>query len=448
MEEHKFLVDGDTLSHMECDSESLKSGGIGSYSLKFDFTNGEQGLNWFCTFKRNGCKEIVELKNRSCEIPSRILERPGGLFVGVFGTTLNIDSPKRITTNFVEMYIDAGAYSGPAPKEHDLWEKCYAEIVGLTHNIVDGEPDGSIQNVFSEVGSMTFTVLDIDADTKTYTLDSVEGLAVGDKYYAHLLYTDTNGNTASLQNNEKQNGYITKINGNVVEVDNFFDIPAGATFKPITTEADYVANGIDTEVNTFRVPAKPDVGTRLIGDLGVALGFACRVLSKCGMAINSDNTVIGSHGFAANKDNIAGYAARANGKGNKSLGQCSATDGQSNEAIGNQSDAGGLGTKAKGHKSMTRGVGTIATAEAQFARGRYNAEDADEIYYDIVGNGKSDKNRKNAYTLHKDGIGWFANGIKIGGAGQNDENSKWVASEEYVDSSIKTAILDSWEAAI
>lgn len=48
-------------------------------------------------------------------------------------------------------------------------------------------------------------------------------------------------------------------------------------------------------------------------------------------------------------------------------------------------------------------------------------------YAHVVGNGVSDANRSNAHTLDWDGLGWFAGGLKVGGASQDDENAVEVA---------------------
>ena len=41
-------------------------------------------------------------------------------------------------------------------------------------------------------------------------------------------------------------------------------------------------------------------------------------------------------------------------------------------------------------------------------------------YLDIVGNGTDKDHRSNAYTLSKEGVGWFARGIKVGGSQESE----------------------------
>ncbi len=88
--------------------------------------------------------------------------------------------------------------------------------------------------------------------------------------------------------------------------------------------------------------------------------------------------------------------------------------------------------------SRADGLGTIATMNYQHARGIYNEIDNTEHhtiengYLDIVGNGNDENDRSNAYTLSRDGVGWFAGGLKVGGSGQYDGAAKDVATVEQV----------------
>ena len=88
--------------------------------------------------------------------------------------------------------------------------------------------------------------------------------------------------------------------------------------------------------------------------------------------------------------------------------------GDNSQASGNASFAIGKWAKAKKAYSLATNKSTIAGSEAQSARGKYNIEDADDVYADIVGNGNSDTDRSNAYTLDWNGNGWFAGNITIG----------------------------------
>lgn len=70
---------------------------------------------------------------------------------------------------------------------------------------------------------------------------------------------------------------------------------------------------------------------------------------------------------------------------------------------------------ASGDNSFVQGRGTIARGVNQHARGRFNVADTANKYADIVGNGTSDSDRSNAYTLDWDGNAEYAGGIKAKG---------------------------------
>ena len=55
--------------------------------------------------------------------------------------------------------------------------------------------------------------------------------------------------------------------------------------------------------------------------------------------------------------------------------------------------------QALGEKSHAEGKGTLATGDYQHVQGKYNIEDKDNEYADIVGGGLSDSDRRNLSTL-------------------------------------------------
>ena len=87
-------------------------------------------------------------------------------------------------------------------------------------------------------------------------------------------------------------------------------------------------------------------------------------------------------------------------------------------AYGTQSHAEGAQTFAYGDSSHAEGWGTIARGNSSHAEGRFNK--ADDYYLHVVGNGKSNEQRSNAYTLDYDGNAWYAGDVYVGGTSQND----------------------------
>lgn len=83
--------------------------------------------------------------------------------------------------------------------------------------------------------------------------------------------------------------------------------------------------------------------------------------------------------------------------------------------------------KAKG--AHTEGWNTIAAREYQHVQGKYNKYQDDDgnplNYADIVGNGSSEEDRSNAYTLDWEGNAWFAGDVKVG-----SKNEKLITEAE------------------
>ena len=100
---------------------------------------------------------------------------------------------------------------------------------------------------------------------------------------------------------------------------------------------------------------------------------------------------------------------------------------------GSYSHAEGSYTTALGDSSHTEGYGTTASSDYQHVQGKYNIPDSNNIYADIIGNGKSDTERSNASTVDWQGNVWYAGDVYVGStSGTNrDDGSKKLATEEY-----------------
>lgn len=91
----------------------------------------------------------------------------------------------------------------------------------------------------------------------------------------------------------------------------------------------------------------------------------------------------------------------------------------------------GHGNSAKGVCAQAHGQGVIASSDAQTAVGKYNAEDANDVYAFIVGNGANDSNRSNAFAVKWDGsvvAGGVTSYTPTWETGQAPENSHCVVS--------------------
>ena len=87
---------------------------------------------------------------------------------------------------------------------------------------------------------------------------------------------------------------------------------------------------------------------------------------------------------------------------------------------------------AVGKNSSASGESTIARGEAQSVRGKYNVQDTNNTYAEIVGNGTT-SSRSNAYTLDWSGNAKFSGKVSA-------ENSKELATKEYVDNNSSSMI--------
>ena len=108
------------------------------------------------------------------------------------------------------------------------------------------------------------------------------------------------------------------------------------------------------------------------------------------------------HGHSVELSNTAvatGTKAVAEGDGTTASGNRSHAEGNYTTASGDCAHAEGNYTIASGDYSHSEGLGTIASQEAQHVCGKYNVEDTDDEYAMIVGRGKSDEDRKNAFAI-------------------------------------------------
>ena len=99
-------------------------------------------------------------------------------------------------------------------------------------------------------------------------------------------------------------------------------------------------------------------------------------------------------------------ASHAEGCETTANGAYSHVEGEYSEATGTATHAEGYATKASGQFSHSQNMGTIASKDSQTAIGRYNEEDNEKGLAQkafIIGNGTSDTNRSNGFTVDWNG---------------------------------------------
>ena len=113
------------------------------------------------------------------------------------------------------------------------------------------------------------------------------------------------------------------------------------------------------------------------------------------------NEALGNYAHVEGAGNKAGYVAHAEGSANEAAGEYSHAEGHETQALGDFAHSQNLSTKALGNASTAGGYGTVAREECQAVFGKFNKDDPDAVF--IVGNGKNDGNRSNAFEVLKDG---------------------------------------------
>lgn len=229
----------------------------------------------------------------------------------------------------------------------------------------------------------------ISDDFKTLSLNTVDGLEVGD-IISHAKYSTS----AKAWQEVQDVASIVSISGNSITVDAAL---VGVT-QDIINDADKTGriNG------KLWVNNKPDFGDT---DLS----------TKC-TASGRETKSIGEASFSS-------------GRGTTASGAYSGANGHNTLASGDSAFAVGKRAKAKGMATLASGLDTIASTDYSRVSGLYNL---DGNFLDIVGNGSSNTQRSNAYTLDKSGNAVFAGTVTT----KNGE----LMSKTEVDTAIQNAI--------
>ena len=163
-----------------------------------------------------------------------------------------------------------------------------------------------------------------------------------------------------------------------------------------------------------------------------------------------------------------GGAAHAEGEYASASGTASHAEGHSTVASGSYSHAEGMGirgeidyygaqgqgshvegyncqTKSTAIYSHAEGYNTVAASRYQHVSGKYNVEDNNNTYAEIIGNGVDGNNSSNARTLDWNGNQWTAGDVTTGGTVASPAHSlsgKANSSDVYTKTQIDTKIDD------
>lgn len=132
---YNFLVDGTNLSCVGC--EEVPTGNAGVLECEFAFAS-DPGLKyWYCSFRKAGKVRNVEIEGGRCNFGDDMLTKEGKLFIGVFGSNLeNGTGFKRVSTNFVQIDVERGAYQAALGKvTPSLWEQYAEKVTGVEEKL-------------------------------------------------------------------------------------------------------------------------------------------------------------------------------------------------------------------------------------------------------------------------------------------------------------------------
>ena len=253
-------------------------------------------------------------------------------------------------------------------------------------------------------GAKVFWASEGSVENKTYTLDSVEGIEVGD-YYSYKCVPNKE---AGITYNGTFDfcGTITAINGNTVSVSIF-----------ITGQNSAFQSGY------FWIPRKPTIGT-IIPESELwqhTEGLNTRAIMGAGHAEGNDTVASGRWSHAEGKGTIAGYGSHAEGRGTEARGLDSHSEGFHTVAQDEGAHAEGDHTVAKGKGAHAEGIGKTSNVADEFAGGMR----PDETYGALANGAHAEgyQTKATATAAHAEG-----NSTTASGSDSHAEGYKAIAS--------------------
>ena len=265
------------------------------------------------------------------------------------------------------------------------------------------------------------------------------------------------------QNDETANDYVKNRPGGYIDNDTIVKIPE----KYLDIKNTNIVNG-SAEGSIRSINSKAEDDTYTIGTNAFAEGYATEASGNHSHAEGYYTKASGDYSHAEGYYATASiYGSHAEGNNTTASGVFSHAEGYSTTASGDESHTEGYGTTASaygshaegyhtkasgtgshaegyytiasGERSHAEGYDTIASGNDSHAQGKYNISNT--TYADVIGNGSSDTERSNAYTMDWSGNAWFAGDVYIRStSGKNkDEGSKKLATEEYIDKKIEVS---------
>ena len=247
-------------------------------------------------------------------------------------------------------------------------------------------------------------------------VEGYDNIASGRISHAEGRLTEASGMYSHAEGNGTEaSGHISHAEGNGTEASGWFSHAEGNSTKASSqishAEGDRTqatgntshAEGMLTEASGSYSHAEGN-GTEASGSNSHAEGDGTKATGNMSHAEGSYTKASGLMSHAEGSYSIASESySHAEGRSNVASGQSSHAEGGGTKASGPDSHAEGSGTEASGIDSHAQNSGTIASGEAQTAIGKYNVDDSNGDYAFIIGNGTSNWERSNAFTVDWDG---------------------------------------------
>lgn len=153
----------------------LYSGNVNTYTFSFEMDEAWNNYTKFAVFIKGECAYNVLIEDNCITVPQQILQQPGDVDFGIYGTNDDID--KRLSTNLLTLKINLGSYSdGVAPPVYtpDVWEtllsKYLPKIINNNWHIYDLESRSYIDTgVSAKVEVPEVDLSDYYSKTQTHT---------------------------------------------------------------------------------------------------------------------------------------------------------------------------------------------------------------------------------------------------------------------------------------
>ncbi len=315
---------------------------------------------------------------------------------------------------------------------HTDTNKALSANMGKTLN--DSKVDNSISGASSLLSNLTENILSLSSSTKFPVKNSN---LTSEWKYATLSSLDTYINSTHYTESEVDNLLSNKVDVvsgkglstndyTTAEKNKLSGIASGAE---VNVQADW--NETDSSSDSFiknkpNIPPSATVDTSMSDSSGNAVqNKVIKAYVDNGLAnkMNSSNPV-GTGSFSLNRkaDTTVGTDSFAEGYNNTASGNYSHAEGNGTTASNLCAHAEGTSSIASGNTSHAEGWSTIASDTCQHVQGKFNVEDTNGKYADIVGGGSSTA-RANIETTSWQGVKWLKSDVRCGGNSQDDANA-------------------------